>query len=145
MFLFIAVLVAVAVGFFATKWTLKGAQNLGYRDFAFGPIDILTLMRHSFYVTTISIIAFCVIFCANSMIDKLMGIPLVLGPDNKHLISDAIFSSFVAEILVAAMIIEGIRIRKNYYEFQVPLRKMYLSFPKNRLVRPSFFELYRLW
>jgi hypothetical protein len=137
--------ILTAMGILAVRWAMKGAYDLGHDDFAHDLTDIFTFFNLSVYEAMASTGIFCGIFFANSLLDKLTGTPIILTMANKHIISDVIAATLVTQILLWAMIIEGIRIRRHYYEFVAPLRKLYLSFPKRRLVRPSFFELYRLW
>ncbi len=142
---FLQMVAMTVVGFFVVRWAMKRALELGHDDFAYSSEDIFTYASLAIYETMASAGIFCGIFLINSLLDKLMGVPIVLTMTNKHIISDGIFASLIAQILLWAMIIEGMRIRRHYYEFVAPTRKIYLSFPKDRLVRPSFFELYRMW
>ena len=145
MFFTTIAVIATVVGFFAAKWALKGAYDLGHDDLAYSKGDLLTWFEGAVYEAVLSTVIFLIIFGINSVFDLAHGDKVILTMSNKHIAKDLIFAGISAKILMAAMIIEGIRIRKRYYEFIAPLREIYLSLPKDELVRPSFFELYRLW
>lgn len=142
---FLQMIALTAVGFLVAKWALKGAYELGHNDFAYGKGDLLTWIMCTFYESLVYCGIFCFIFTINSLVDRFNGNQIVMTMSNNHIVNDMLFAGISAKILMAAWIIEGIRIRKNYYELIAPLRKMYLSFPADRLVRPSFSQLYRLW
>ena len=145
MFFTAIIVTAMVIGFFAAKWALKGAYDLGHDDLAYSKGDLLTWFEGAVYEAILSTVIFLIIFGINSVFDLAHGEKVVLAMSNKHIAKDLIFAGFSAKVLMAAMIIEGIRIRKRYYEFIAPLRKIYLSFRKDQVLRPSFSELYRLW
>jgi hypothetical protein len=121
---------------------MKGAKELGHNDFAYGLHDLLTWMVYAFYEVLASTGVFLVLYSINVVLDKIMGTAMA----DQHFVGDAMWASLIAQALIVAMIIEGIRIRRRYYEFIVPLRRIYRH-PrlKKDLLQPSFVELYRLW
>lgn len=137
--LFLQMMVAVIVGLAAVRWAMKSAYRLGHDYLAHNVMDMFSWAEAWFLETIIFTGIFCLIFFINSCFEFMRGEQMILGLANKHVTIDMLAAGIVAKILMGAMIIQGMRIRKFYYEFVAPLRKIYLSFPKDELVRPSFF------
>lgn len=133
---FFQLVILTAIGALGIHWAMKGACELGRDDFAYDFEDIFTWINMGIYEVVASAGIFCGIFLINSLLDQIMDIPIVLTMANNHLIYDGIFASIVAQLLLWAMIFEGIRIRTG---------TTYLNFERSQLIRPSFFQLYRLW
>lgn len=134
-FLVLSMIIGSGLGYLC----LRGAFNLGQGDFSYNCVTLFTWLELGVYEAITAGVIFVNIFLSNSLIDYLFGWLSL------HLISDALFSFLAAQLLIFAMIIEGVRRRRHYYSLTVPWRRSYRRFSKRQLIRPPFWSLYRLW
>ena len=139
MVLFGSLVLSMVIGIGVGYWCLRGSLCLGRDHFAYGPVNFFTWLACGFYEVIVSGALFANVFLLNSLID------LLAGSLSDHLFSDIFISTFVAQALVFAMIVEGARHRRHYYTLFVPWRRSYRSFPKGSIIRPPFRVLYPLW
>jgi len=137
--LLIPLVLVIFTGMSFIYWAAELSRDLGFRDFAYGLVSPFTWIAGHFYQAVLFASIFSGVFWSNCSIDYLTG------EFSNHLFFDACFSGIAAIILFWAMIIEGMRRRRRYYEHVVPLRRSYRRFPSKLLIRPPFWELYRMW
>ena len=137
--LFMFFVFSLVSGIIVGRWCLKKSFYLGFDDFAYGLQNIFTWITSQFYQAILFISLLPCVFLLNCLIDNLMG------RLSDHLYFDVSFAGIAACFLFWAMVIEGARRRRLYYEGVVPLRRIYRRFFKGQIIRPPFWELYRMW
>lgn len=129
MFFSILILAIIVTGF-VVYWAMKQAYQIGHDDLAFGLSDPLAWINIIFIESVMSI-SFALV--------------IILLSDTWMPIFSIIAASLSSKLLIGAMIIEGMRIRRDYYTSTIPWREGYLRFSKDEVVRPPFLELWRMW